>query len=112
MSYGQSDCEPPSSYSNLYIRGREITRGRPQDDLLCARCQNGQVMERTAPKGVKGNVVVWCRHIGRPVPHDIVKCSGFTDAKVMSLNEMHMIALDVTGDEHHANEAFNAKSYL
>ena len=109
------DSWPTVGPDRLYEVAEHIRKGGGAGskftNSLCGGCQMGQVMDRRAPRGVEPTRMVWCRSINRPVPHDITACSAFRDNKQMDLNLMASIACEVTGDEFHANTAFNEKAY-
>ena len=73
----------------IEVAARNLEERGLDTNVLCARCQNGQVVRRRG----KMDLNVWCQAMRRLVPTDIVECNKFDDAKAMDLSEMNQIAI-------------------
>lgn len=88
--------EPGEERDLSFLRaGEALVRAgqRSISDALCGRCQSGQLTEHKVPRGVERDIRVYCHHLRRHMPPDIIGCSYFQDAKAMSLYDMERIAV-------------------
>ena len=61
---------------------------KPRGPSLCYRCSRSTIYRR----GSSFDDTIWCNHLDKHMPHDIIECSGYASPTELSLYDMSLMA--------------------